>query len=1206
MANEAQNRLTLKVGITLDQSTATREWVRLQKEVNAMQAKLMDAQTKANKKASDSVQTVNKNLKHQKTLIQELNTGWAKTLGGFIKFSLISSAMMAVTVTLKNIAETIVELDTAMTNFNIVTKATGSEMAFVNDRAGELANTLGVLKTEIIDATTEFARAGFTISDSMLLAENSIKAANAGGVELADIVTYVIAGLKSFKLEAADSAKILDVLFSVANMTAIDLEGIGEAFLRSANTLQTAGASLEESAALIAAANETIQDPAKVGTALKTIASRLRGVGEEGEIIPTLANDFKRIGIEIQNADGSFRDIYSIFSDFADVYKTLDDLTKQSLIEKIAGKRQANILIGLVENFDLADKSLQTALDSAGEIETANDKIMSSVGKQIDVLTNSFKAFYAALSTPESLATLVHVLTAIVDGLTLLIENLDKVLIAFGSTLIGLYAVTSGFTGLGVSIGILTGIAAPWMYIIGGIAVALGSYSLITSEAKQKTDELADSTEKLTEKQRENQQVVESGNLKAQKKLADELQKQIDIIDDLIDNYDDLAEVTPDKTMFGSNLGIVEFATDLNAANMAISEAEKQLENMGYTVDEARAYIESLNVQTKDLTQAQLDMAEANFQVKQITSGMSDEYQVLSDALEQLEIDGYLTDDMLNTLIETYPDLVSVTGLQTDAVRAYLEMDKAAREQILRNTKSNMVDKIREAQVVVDSYRVQINALRAWATANGGSYGVGIGLSKMEGEITNAEAIIKDASNNIALLDNELAQLSATDIKRNANVQKSAEEKSEATEKEIELLSESERALKAVNQQIALQQKLYARTEDADEQIKINLGLIELYKKQKTAIEKVRDEYLAANKSIKKTDEGYDEYIDTLYDFALQIEDATNNMYNLTQTNEDLAKSIKETNDEIARNKLDDLSDDISDAIDDEIDKLKELQKAKDDAFDKSIKDTENQIDGLNKTNEALEDQIKLQELLDNLQELRERKANIEGNKNVRLVNDSGVGFEWVADPRELRAVNEEIKDAQTEIDNFNRNLAQKAEIDSLEAKKENIEEEQRIMNESYDQEIEDWEDFKSELDELIEKGGIITSEKISEIMANLGTIEKDSYVLRLLEVVAFVNNYNAILKTMGGSSAMDFDSMYTPNTGVNFDSMYNSGTGGTSTTVPTATNLGSNISNNTTNANKQTNIGNINVVSPAKSVDALLNDINSKAKVYEPKMTLY
>ena len=135
--------------------------------------------------------------------------------------------------------------------------------------------------------------------------------------------------------------------------------------------------------------NETIQDPAKVGTALKTIASRLRGVGEEGEVVPTLANDFKQVGVEIQNADGSFRDIYSIFSDFSKVYQNLDDLTKQSLIEKIAGKRQANILVGLLENFDLAQTSLETAYNSAGEVARANEQYVDSLEGKINILRNT-------------------------------------------------------------------------------------------------------------------------------------------------------------------------------------------------------------------------------------------------------------------------------------------------------------------------------------------------------------------------------------------------------------------------------------------------------------------------------------------------------------------------------------------------------------------------------------------------------------------------------------------------------------------------------------------------------------------------------------------------------------------------------------------------------------------------------------------------
>lgn len=1116
MANEAQNRLTLKVGITLDQSTATREWVRLQKEVNAMQSKLMDAQTKANRKASDSVQNINKNLKQQKSFLQEVAGGWAKTLGGFVKFTLISSAFMAIGVTLKNITQTIVDLDTAMTNFNIVTKATGAEMAFVNERAGILANTLGVLKTEIIDATTEFARAGFTISDSMLLAENSIKAANAGGVELADIVTYVIAGLKSFKLEAAESARILDVLFSVANITAIDLEGIGEAFLRSANTLQTAGASLEESAALIAAANETIQDPAKVGTALKTIASRLRGVGEEGEIIPTLADDFKRIGIEIQNADGSFRDIYSIFSDFADVYKGLDDLTKQSLIEKIAGKRQANILIGLVENFDLADKSLQTALDSAGEIETANNKIMSSVGKQIDVLTNSFKAFYAALSTPESLATLVHVLTAVVDGLTLLINNLDKVLIAFGSTLIGIYALTSGFTGLGVSIGILTGIAAPWMYIVGGIAVALGSYSLITADAKKKTDELAGATEKLTEKQRENQQVVESGNLKAQKKLADELQKQIDIIDKLVKSYDDLGKSAPADSMFGSNLGIQEFATDLNKANQAISAAELQLSNMGYTVEEARAYIASLNIETKDLTVAQLDMAEANFQVKQIISSTSDEYQVLSDALQQLEIDGYLTDDMLNTLIETYPNLVTETGLQVDAIEAYIKMDRAAREQVIRSTRANMVDKIREAQTEVDAQQTKINAIKAYMTAiGGGSYGAGIGLTNAQTEITNAKAQLQDAKNNIALLDNELSQLADTDVRRTAAIKASREE----TEKEEVALTSLERELKRINQEIAINQQLQARTSDKEEQIKLNEQLIQLYIQQKSTLEKSRLELEANNKSIKVGDKGYDDYIDKLYEFSLAIEQAETSIVNSTYAIRDLNKELASSKLEGLQEKLIGIIKDANDlAKESAADEIKRIQKAIDVLEDKNDADQES----LDILKEQYEFNKKLSELNESISQAELESALLSTDNSLESQRRRAELAE------ELVQLNKEKADEITQYGFTQQERALEAEF---KASKEALEKELKLAEDTLDQ-------LTTAGEKAIDKISNAGIESIGELQLLLATFTEEGSLDGLdgawATIIGKVKEYITLLSSVNLSGGVPSNSTS------NIDSMYN------------------------------------------------------------------
>lgn len=50
-----------------------------------------------------------------------------------------------------------------------------------------------------------------------------------------------------------------------------------EALKRSASALSAGGNTLEESMAMITAANSVLQDPVSVGTAFKTLSMRIRG-----------------------------------------------------------------------------------------------------------------------------------------------------------------------------------------------------------------------------------------------------------------------------------------------------------------------------------------------------------------------------------------------------------------------------------------------------------------------------------------------------------------------------------------------------------------------------------------------------------------------------------------------------------------------------------------------------------------------------------------------------------------------------------------------------------------------------------------------------------------------------------------------------------------------------------------------------------------
>lgn len=957
MANTTTNRITLRIGVVFDKAALDAQAKKISNDMDSKYAKNIEKQTAAMNKQTGAISNTSKEIKKQKTITEELTGTWNKTIAGFLKFTVISSIFMSVTVAMKQMKDLIFELDTAMTNLSIVTNATESELAMVDARASQLTTTLGALKGEVINSITEFARAGYDLADAMTLAEKSTMAANVGFTELDKITTFVIAGLKSFKLEAEESTRLLDVLFRVANVTAIDLEGIGEAFLRSANTLKVAGATLEESAALISAANESIQDPAKVGTALKTIASRLRGISEEGEVVPTLAEDFRRVGVEIQNADGSFRNIYDVFQDFAMVYQTLDDLTKESLLEKLAGKRQKNIMIGLLENFDIAQMALEEAIDSAGAVAQANEKYLDSLEGKTKILTETWGEFLRQLGDSAAYKAGIDALTAILKLATMMTNGFGGLITSAGLLAVGLSALSPLLAG---TVTLATGGLSLLVPILTTVVGAFLGYSSIVELTSSKTDTLTESTKKLTEAQKENANVVQNGTIKQQKELANQLQEVIDKIDEANKAYQDsMTGTSGSDTISGS---IREITDATNNYNKSVEMLEAELQQLGFTQQEARDFISQTRVATEGLSQALIDMAEAVFSVKQIVSSSSKEYQILSDALYDLETQGYLSDDMLNTLIETYPDLITVTGLQIDKVREYARAERESTDEVIAKSKEMLNAKIVEAEQVLKLNQAKLESVMALTKQENQYYSVVEAVKDYSKSISESNKIIQDAKNSLALLNNETAQISDIDVHRGESLKDFYEKDIKKVEKP---LTDLERKLRDINQAISVQQKLYARTDDAEEQIRINDKLIGLYKEQRVAIQNVRAEFEAKGKNIKQNTAEYDDYIDQLYKFDLQIEDATNSVFSLTQQTAQLTSELRKS-----------LVTELSDTI-------RASQKVIERAKQKELQGIEDTID-------ALDEEYKLRKEKFDLEkeeaEYRKRMAELEGEISQNVI----------------------------------------------------------------------------------------------------------------------------------------------------------------------------------------------------------------------------
>jgi TP901 family phage tail tape measure protein len=165
------------------------------------------------------------------------------------------------------------------------------------------------------------------------------------------------------------------------NRFAITSKGIGEALRLSASALSEGGNSLDESIGLITAANEVVNDPSSVGTALKTLTLRLRGskteLEEMGEDVSNMATTTSQLQakllaltggqVDIMLDENTFKNSTQILREMAEAWEDMTDIQRASALELMGGKRQANVLSALIQNFDTVEDAIEASANSAGK-----------------------------------------------------------------------------------------------------------------------------------------------------------------------------------------------------------------------------------------------------------------------------------------------------------------------------------------------------------------------------------------------------------------------------------------------------------------------------------------------------------------------------------------------------------------------------------------------------------------------------------------------------------------------------------------------------------------------------------------------------------------------------------------------------------------------------------------------------------------------
>lgn len=341
------------------------------------------------------------------------NSTWSETkraLGQIAQFTGIYAGLQRVMVQLPTEAISAVkDVNAAQIELTKVSNASGTQLSQYWDEAAQSATKYGSTISDVISSTADWSRLGYKLDGAKKLSDATSLLQKVGdNMTQESASSGLISTLKGFQMNADEVTKVVDVVNEVANTEPIDTAGIFDGLTRSASSMKAANNTFEETVALITAANSVVQDPDSVGTAFKTISMRIRGASTDmekagldtegmAESTAKLRQEVMALsGVDIMKNENEFKSTYDILDELSTKWQDLTDIQQASLTELIAGKRQGNIVSSLMTNFDVARKSLQTALNDA---DGSGERELESWNKGIEASLSHLKAQFQDFST---------------------------------------------------------------------------------------------------------------------------------------------------------------------------------------------------------------------------------------------------------------------------------------------------------------------------------------------------------------------------------------------------------------------------------------------------------------------------------------------------------------------------------------------------------------------------------------------------------------------------------------------------------------------------------------------------------------------------------------------------------------------------------------------------------------------------------------
>ena len=482
------------------------------------------------------------------------------------------------------------EFEYTMSGVEAVALADAESMALLEEQAKELGATTKFTAVQSAEAMTYMAQAGWSTQEMLAGMPGVINLAAASGEDLAQSSSILADTLAGFQMEAAESARVADVLAQAAAASNTSVLEMGDTFKTSAALAGALGYSIEDvSAAVGLMANVGIKG-SRAGTTLRNILGGfLDGVTLKGTAIGEV--EFSAV-----NADGSMQSFAETIEYLRGIFAQMTEAEKISNARNIAGERGYTGLIGILEATDEAYNEMYQSIQNAeGAAQRMAEIRLDNLTGDVTILKSEFEGLEITIGEQfnPGVRGAVQLLTDAVNWVDNLAEECPGLVKAIGIATATLTSFAGALTIAAAASKIIPAIVAGTSALLAnpvglafvGAAAIIGGATAAIIAYRDECDLLISTNNDL---------------LKTQKALDQEYENSIEQIEIEYSQYDkmvrqlqELVELE-DKTAFEKGL-ILDLVAALNQEMPDLNLFyDEQTDSLSSAVESLDDYVEAM------------------------------------------------------------------------------------------------------------------------------------------------------------------------------------------------------------------------------------------------------------------------------------------------------------------------------------------------------------------------------------------------------------------------------------------------------------------------------------------------------------------------------------------------------------------------------------------------------------------------------------